>query len=218
MSAPLNFFSHYVSQLDSPPSLPEFKREDNTPKIIGEKKYKLNKSKCKFVSVGISCDFGYMPCVKLSGNKGDQVTFNEADWNKFLTHQGTIMNFLYYNYKTDTVDEGNICIHFDQFSNARVIRISKEDNYIYLAYETVCCLIEILPLVKYSIEMIKNLQFENYFKILRRGLQSQSGDIIENALNILKPEDNPKSENICMILELIYTYPDVFESACSTTV
>lgn len=216
MSAAFNF-SHYVPKQYTPSTIFDTKFEDNIPKdvVIGEQRYALNKSECKFVSVGLSCDFGYVPCVKLSGHNNIQVVFDENDWKKFLSHQGTITNYLYYNEITHVIHEDNFSIDFVELSIGRLIKISKGNNYIYMAYETICGLWEILPLVKYRIETIKNQQFTNYFKILQRGLQNQTGDIFENALNILKPEDNPNSQNICMILELIYIYPDIFEKQCS---
>lgn len=214
MSAAFSF-SHYVPKQYTPSTIFDTKVEDNIQKnvVIGEQRYKLNKSECKFVSVGLSCDFGYVPCVKLSAHNNIQVVFDENDWKKFLSHQGTITNYLYYNEKPDVVEEHNFSIHFVELSFGRLIKIDQGNNYIYMAYETICGLWEILPLVKYRIEMIENQQFSKYFKTLRSGLQSQSGNIFENALNILKPEDNPNSENICMILELIYTYPDIFEKS-----
>lgn len=216
MSAAFNF-SHYVPKQYTPSTIFDTKFEDNIPKdvVIGEQRYALNKSECKFVSVGLSYGSAYVPCIKLSGHNNIQVVFDENDWKKFLSHQGTITNYLYYNEITHVIHEDNFSIDFVELSIGRLIKISKGNNYIYMAYETICGLWEILPLVKYRIETIKNQQFTNYFKILQRGLQNQTGDIFENALNILKPEDNPNSQNICMILELIYIYPDIFEKQCS---
>lgn len=215
MSAAFSF-SHYVPKQYTPSTIFDTKFEDNIPKdvVIGEQRYALNKSECKFVSVGLSYGSAYVPCIKLSGHNNIQVVFDENDWKKFLSHQGTITNYLYYNEIPHVIHEDNFSIDFVEF-DCRLIKISKGNNYIFFGYETVCGLWKILPLVKYRIETIKNQQFTNYFKILQRGLQNQTGDIFENALNILKPEDNPNSQNICMILELIHIYPDIFEKQCS---
>lgn len=187
----------------------------NDTVIIGERKYNLNKSKSKFVSVGLAYNFGFTPSIQLSGNKNNQIVFDESEWNHLLSYQGIITSYLYSNDKTEAINAGKFSLQFEQFSNIRVIKILKDNRYIYLGYETVCKLWELLPLVKYRIEMLKRQQFANYFKILQKGLQNQVGNVFVNALNILRPQENPNSENVSIVMELIHMYPEVFEDECN---
>lgn len=216
MSLQNNLFNlpHYKFDCDNIIPISEENSYKSESIILGERRFNLNKSKCKFVSVGLAYDLGYEPCIKLSGNKSNQVVFNENEWNNFLTYQAIIMNYLYSNDKTETINAGTFSIQFEQFSNIRVVKILKDNCYIFLGYETVCNLWELLPLVKYTVNTLKNQQFANYFGILQKGLQKQNGNVIMNALNILRPQENPNSSNISMVMEFIHIYPEIFQQEC----
>lgn len=214
-----------MTQCSSIFSLPELKSDlsENLPQacqnksdlvVIGERKYQLNKSKSKFVSTGLSYDYWYAPCIKLTGNRLDTIIFEESEWNDFLRYQGIITNYLYTNDKAEQIDAENFTIQFEKISYSRVIKIVKNNSYIYLGYESICKLWEALPLIKYRIEMLKRQQFASYFKIVQNGLQRQSGDVFENAMNLLKPLENCNNDNVCMLMELIYIYPEIFEVEC----
>lgn len=68
--------------------------ESNGDILIGEWTYNLNKSKSKYMSVNLSRDFEKVPCVKISGNKIDEIILTEDDWRKFLKYQGIITDIL----------------------------------------------------------------------------------------------------------------------------
>lgn len=182
--------------------------------VIGERSYSLNKSKTKHVSVGLAHMYEYAPCIKLMGNKCDGIFFNQEEWKDFLSNQGIITNYLYSNDRTDPIVTNNFTISFEQISSARVIKIRKGDSYVFLGYESVCKLWELLPLLKFRIELLKQQQFVNYFNALRKGLQSQSENIFVNASNILHANEACPTENVCLALELMSVYPDEFENDC----
>lgn len=102
----------------------------------------------------------------------------------------------------ETSNANGFTIEFHQFSANRVTSTLKEFFTVYLGFETVYKLWE-LPIIKYRIGMLKK-QFVNFFKILKKVLKNQEGDVFSYALNILCSDENLKSENICMVLELLY--------------
>lgn len=181
---------------------------------LGERRFYLNNSKCKFVAVSLCYDFGLIPCVQISGNKNDHVVFNEVEWKDFLSYQGLITNYLYTDECPDPVDAGKFSLDFKQLPFAKVVKISKDNSYVYLAYDTICTLWDLLPLIKYRIDILKRQQFGNYFKILSAGLRNMSGDVVTNTLKLLQPEENPNSENISMIMEFLYLYTELFKEEC----
>lgn len=199
---------------DLPPTL----QNKNDLVVLGERIYKLNKSKCKFISTGLSYDMCYTPCVKMSGNKNDVIVFDENEWAQFITNESIITNYLYSNDKVEPIRAGSFSIYFEQISASRVIKIWKNNSHVYLGFESICKLWELLPLVKYRVDMIKRLQFANYFKIVQKGLQRQGGNVFENVKNLLPPSENSNSENFGMLMELMYIYPDVFETECCSKV
>lgn len=186
--------------------------------VIGERAFPLNKSRCKYVSVGMTPEYNYDPCIRIMGNKGDLIMFSEYDWMDFLTYQGVITNYLYTNDAADPIQFGNFKISFEQISSSRIIKIWKNEAYVYLGYETVCKLWELLPLIKYRIEMLKKLQFVNYFNLFKKSVQYQCGNIFVNASRILDSGENCPTENVCLVLEFMNLYPDAFEDEFSCRV
>lgn len=185
--------------------------------VIGEKRYHLNKSRSKFVSVGLCRNFGYEPCIKLMGNKNDVLVFTEEEWRDLLKYQGVITNYLYANAATEPLNTEYCSIFFEQISSTRVIKIWKNNSSIYLGYETICNLWEILPIINYRIDMLKIQQFKTYFKVFQKGMQSQSGNIFHNATTVLKCSETCPTENVCLLQELVYLYPAIFEEDCLFT-
>lgn len=183
--------------------------------ILNESKFPLNKSKSKHVSVGLSSSFDYKPSIQLLGNKNDYIVFNDYEWNVFLSYQGIITNYFYSNNKIDVIDAGQFSIFFETYSGVKVVKLVKNKVAVYLGYESICKLWELLPLVKYIADKRRRQQFATYFNVLKCGLRSQAGDKLVNALKTIQPLDNPNSENISTVLELIYLHPNIFERECS---
>lgn len=180
--------------------------------VIGERCYTLNKSKTKFVSVCLSRDFGYEPCVTISGNKGNLIVFNEEEWKKLLDYQGIIMNYLCTNDIADPIRTTDFSVNFEQFSSKRVVKIWKNYSYMYLGFESITKLWDLLKIVQFRLEILKRQKFASYYEVLRQGLQNRNGNIFDSAAEILY--DTYPTENICLALELLHNYPDIFEADC----
>lgn len=189
-----------------------FKKSDSV--VLSGRRFYLNKSKYKYVIVGLACDNNYKPCIKISGSKGGEIIFDESEWNHFLSYQGIITNYLYSNDKIDMIDDGRLSLEFIQLPYAKIVKVTKDNSNICLTYESICTLWNILPLITYRINILKNQQFDNYFKILHRSLQNGDGDgdIVINALNLIQPQENTNSENVSTVMELIYMFPEIFKS------
>lgn len=182
--------------------------------MLGERKYPLNKSRSKFVVVGLTYEHGFVPGIKLTGIKNDTISFNENEWNHFLNYQGVISNYFYSNERYDAIHTDNFSIYFDEISSTKVIQIWKNNIYIYMGCETISKLWEFLPLVKHTVTLLRKQQFGNYFKVLQNELQNQLGDLYSNACNVLHSNDNFTSENIVIAIELLHVYPEIFEERC----
>lgn len=133
-------------------NLPEYKldlsdylfspmKKRNEVVMIGEQKYSINKSKNKYVSIGILHDYNFAPCITIMSIKNDAIFFSEYEWKEFLTY-------------------------FKQISSVRVLKISKDDSFVFLGYESVYKLWKLL-LLKFRTEMMKQQQFITSFKVLQ---------------------------------------------------
>lgn len=183
--------------------------------VIGERRFSLNNSKSKYVSVGLARDYEYEPCIILKGNKNDVIIFSEEEWNGFLEYQGIITNYIYSNNSTDPIHSKECSIFFEQISSARVIRIWKNNSYVYLGYESICKLWELLTVIKFRTDMLKKQEFLPYFRVLQKSLQNQAGNLFVYASRILYTNERAPTENVCLALEFMHTYPTAFEEDCS---
>lgn len=176
---------------------------------LNEKQFFLNKSKSKFVGVGISYNFGYKPYIKLSGLKSDSVFFTETEWLQFLEYQGIITNYFYTMDIQNPIKHGNITLSFEKVNTSFFIKVQKDLNYVSLAFDTVCTLWNTLPLIKYRIDIIKRQQFSEYINNLKLRLRNKT-NLHREVMEIIRPEENLNSENISTVLEFITYYPDLF--------
>lgn len=183
--------------------------------VLGERCYPLNKSKTKFVSVGLVSQCGYKPGVILSGCKGESLVFDDEEWKDFLSYQGVITNYLYSYEKTETVNSWTFSIHFEQISHIRVVKIEKENSQIYLGYETICKLWEVLPLVKYNQNLLNKQDFSTYFKFLRYGLQHREDNLFQAVQDMMSVTEPCPTENPLLVLEFLNIHPEEFEKECA---
>ena len=182
--------------------------------VLGERKFPLNNSESKFASVGLCYNWNFAPYIQLSGKKDDQVVFNESEWKHFLTYRGMITNYLCSNEAADSVDAGDFMLEFKQIQSRKVLKVLKDNSSIYLAYETICTLWELLPLIRYRVDILQRQQFGNYFRILQKGLQGITDPAV-SVYNLLQPDENPNSENTSMVLEFLHIHPKIFKQELS---
>lgn len=181
--------------------------------VLNEKKYDLNPSSSKYVSVGI--DENFDPCVKIGGlKKAYSVLFSELEWKNLLKQQGVITNGLYPNSSDNPVITETFIIKFENINDKRIINIGKGSEMIYLGYESVYKLWELVPLINYRIDMLKRLDFQGYFSVIRGSAHKFTGDVPQNVMNFVQYEINPNSENVSIILEMCINYPNMVENKC----
>lgn len=142
------------------------------------------------------------------------IIFNEMEWNTFLNYEGIMTNYLYSTDSYEAIQCENFSIYFEYISSVRIVKICKDSSYIYMGYETVSKLFELVSLVKHFIEMLKKQHFLNYLIILQKGLQYQNGNLFQNAINLLYSGDTCPSENSALAIELMEIHPDIFEEEC----
>lgn len=76
-----------------------------------------------------------------------QRVFNESEFEAFLRYQGVITNYLYCNSElANPIDCGNCVLEFQQLPVCKVVKILKDNSFVFLAYDSVCNLWNVLPL------------------------------------------------------------------------
>lgn len=190
------------------------------PIIVNEKKYYLNNSKSKHITVGLSYDFGFQPCVTLGGNRIiNPIILSEADWKELELYQSMLTTYFYCCEKPKLVTLTSVSIDFGTLSNNNkfIKIIDKQGNYICLGLETFTQLRCILPLIDFRLNSLRKLNFQNYFNSKLAMINDKTGDICQKILCSMNPAAEGDSENDVTIMELLYLYPGLpdFINHCS---
>lgn len=179
--------------------------------LINETTYFINKSKSKWISVGLSLERKYEAVIKLGGYKNNQhIIFNEDQWISFLNNQGIMLSFVHSDKNGWQPMSGNgYQIHFVFIGDAKIIKITQDGgNELFLAGDTINELSNLVNLIKYRYDMLKSIEFSKYYDSLLGGLSLTNGDVIKNVYDIISPFKNLNNENICCVLELLNFYSD----------
>lgn len=161
-------------------------KQSQYPVLLNCSSYPLNKSKSKFVAVGLSSYTGFAPMVQLYGHKADWVTFDEAEWKDLLENQGVITNSMCSREDSHHVLHiGTKIFVFHDIGSTRVVTIRSINSEICLAFESVCELWDMVRLVENRIYMLKGQNFSEFYINLIKGVAHLPGDHITNILNVL---------------------------------
>ncbi|VEN48009.1 unnamed protein product [Callosobruchus maculatus] len=187
----------------------------NAVVVLGERRYPLNKSKSKHVTIGVYPAYNYSPGIKLMGVKGDNIVFTESEWKEFLDYQNVISHNMYATDASAPILTSCCSINVTHISGTPVLKLTKDGSVIYLGYESLASLWNLLPVVNHTVELFKLQKFGNYFRVLQNGLQTQGGDLITNAANLLHSAESFPTENTTMAMEFLYVYENTFKEECN---
>lgn len=180
------------------------------PVLLNSTSYALNNSRGKFVSIGLAAQRPFTPQILLHGCKGDWIIFDEAQWAELLEEQGVITNLLYA--KDDPPQSiliGTTTAFFHNIGDQRVVTL-RGATELCLAYDTICELWQLLPLITKRIYLLKMLRFSEFYATLIRGIVTCPNDYrtsIDQILNNL-----PDSEAAVCVFELVRFAPKLVEA------
>lgn len=178
------------------------------PIVVNERKFHLNKSKSKHVSVGLAYDSGFQPCITLTGNKTRPIVFSENEWRDFLQYQGLITNYFYCRETFAPLIASSFTLSFENHNDVKYMKLEdKHNDYICFGIESIAQLWVLLPLIDYRLDILKKQDFQNYFTSKLSLAHSKNGDICQQVLNVIAPTNNPGSENVSTMMELVYQHP-----------
>lgn len=190
--------------------------------MINEKNYPLNKSKSKWLSIGLAARYNYEPAVKLYGYKGQTVILSEIAWMKLCEYQGIIMNYFYTNSFWDPIITPYWSVNFEIIHGKKVVRISgyKGNEEIYFALDTLCNIGEMMDIVKYRMKVLKSQNFQHFYSGMLMRVSRMDGEMVTNLINEVTNEQNSyykKSyennpmfhENLASTLEMLHYHKDV---------
>lgn len=175
------------------------------PTLINQRTYPLNKSRTKFVTVGL-CGYGnFAPVVQVNGLKNDWVVFDEVEWKSLLENQCGITN--YFSQKDLQLAPINLNsfkrIAFQAIGSTKVIAIEDLNGFeTYLGLESLAELWELIPIIEYQIVLLKSFEFSKFYSSIVKGVAAIPGDVKLNILDIIS-NLNITSDNVLCMLEML---------------
>lgn len=177
--------------------------------------YFLNKSRNKFVCVGFDPNINFSPVVKMAGMKNQSVCFDENEWKELIQNQGIITNYFYdlavqqwkpikLNFKT---------IHFLAIDGKKIIKIEDNDGEVFLGWESISELWNLLSIILYRIDILKAQEFNVFYNAVLDGVSKAQGDVINNITDLVNAMKDTKSENVNCFMELLNFQPERLKSA-----
>lgn len=180
------------------------------PVLLNITTYALNKSRSKYVSIGLTAQRPFTPHILLHGCKGDWIIFDEVQWNLLLEEQGVITNLLYTKEQLpQSILIGTMSAVFHQVGDLRVVTL-KGATEVCLAYDTICELWQLLPLIEKRIKLLQKLRFPEFYATLIRAVAGLPDDYRTNIDRVINNLQD--SEAAACVAELVRFAPQLVEA------
>lgn len=178
--------------------------------LLNQSIYFLNKSKTKYICIGLSPHINFYPIVKVCGVKNQCVLFDENEWDMLLENQGILLNYFH---TTDTqwtpMKLGSKVISFQTVEYRKILKIvDAGESEVYLGWESLTELWDLIPLIKYRLNVLGSQGFNEFYSNVINGIVDMPGDFKTNITNILHPLKDTKSENVCCMMEILQFAPE----------
>lgn len=180
-------------------------------KLLNDKIYFLNKSRTKYVVVGLSPSV-FQPVIKICSLKSSaSVQFTEDEWLAFWNNEGIFANYLtYQNTSLEVVWEKEKCYSLQKINNAVVLKIADVScaAEIYIGKESFWN----FQHVRYSVNiLLEEFKMSNVAKSLEEFQQilKNEGNCQGRAITVLEQRRKTLSFlAYCAIMEYILFHPD----------
>lgn len=180
--------------------------------LIGETTYSLNRSRTKFVCVGLGPDGLLLPVVKISGTLNNQcVVFDKKEWNDLLENEANIMNYFQNNYQDvqwAPVKIGEKTLSFLAIGGRKVIKLETGVSEVWLGWESVMQLWNMVEIINYQLEILAHAAFAEFYKNIIDAVAEMIGDVKVNIMNIIAPLKDTKAENVLYMMEMVQLVPN----------
>lgn len=171
--------------------------------------YDLNKSRSKFVRVGLSPQLNFTPVIVISGPRSPDIVLNVCDWTLLQQNQGLLFNY-FFNTSGDvsSIIVGHITVYFEKCGDIRVVRLEDHTKlFTVLGLESLEGLFKLDPIITQRLNILSERHFGEFYKELIEGIRDLSGDAITNVCTVLRSLQSD-NDNSCCMLELLHLLPE----------
>ncbi|KAK9876867.1 hypothetical protein WA026_017368 [Henosepilachna vigintioctopunctata] len=187
------------------------------PYMLCSKVFFINKSKTKYVSVGLSHQFKAVVRISGSSLKGHHIDFTTEDFRELLKSEEFLLRNLSKVSSQEFKKINNVTLFFITINNKCILGVRNERSQIYIGRETLCELLSLQELINDYIEFLEYHGFEDFYAMITRTVTKLNGDVLANIKNLLE-QSYKHLFNTAIFKELIKADPytvvnDVMEIA-----
>lgn len=185
--------------------------------LLAEKVYFLNKSRSKFVAIGVSPTKGFHVVIKLCSTKNNHcVQFTEFEWMNFWQKEGMIANcFAFQNVYDDVLWELEKSYKFDRINHNVVLKVTDVpyNSEVYLGKVSFWRLQEVKELIYMFVEELKIVDFSKAYEEFKSSLKTRG--CVKMTGEAFKVLDELKARlpflAYLSLREYVLFYPDLVE-------
>ncbi|KAF5274889.1 hypothetical protein FQA39_LY07071 [Lamprigera yunnana] len=187
----------------------DLKTGDCETMLFNQKIYYLNKSKSKWISVGLYYSFEFASVVKIFGRSKQYVIFKEEGWIQFHEQRENINKY----FQTfDTMWKprqiGSKTLTFEMIEEMKILKIEDmSGNEVYLGWESVSEVWSLESVLRYRLSYFSGSNFIYFYEDVIRAVAEMSGDVKINIYNIIN-RLSEKSDDLCCMLEVLLFMPE----------
>lgn len=171
--------------------------------VLSQHVYYLNKSRTKWVVVGLAPDLHFEPILAIAGAKKQNIVMKANQWKHFLGHQNHLTDmFMENNGDTYTFKIGDVSVNFERVERHRkVLKLSRGGGEeIFLAYETLKELWKLAEILTERLEILREKNYGKYYDELVNYIVNLEGDIMDRCMKFFNGVIN---ENAIITKELM---------------
>ncbi|KAF5304665.1 hypothetical protein FQA39_LY09442 [Lamprigera yunnana] len=187
----------------------DLKTGDCETMLLNQTIYYLNKSKSKWISVGLYYPFEFASVVKIFGRSKQYVIFKEEEWIQFHEQRENINKY----FQTfDTMWKprqiGSKTLTFEMIEEKKILKIEDmSGNEVYLGWESVSEVWSLESVLRYRLSYSSGSNFKYFYEDVIRAVAEMSGDVKINIYNIINRLFE-KSDDVCCMLEVLLFMPE----------
>ncbi|KAF5289591.1 hypothetical protein FQA39_LY15038 [Lamprigera yunnana] len=187
----------------------DLKTGDCETMLLNQTIYYLNKSKSKWISVGLYYPFEFASVVKIFGRSKQYVIFKEEEWIQFHEQRENINKY----FQTfDTMWKprqiGSKTLTFEMIEEKKILKIEDmSGNEVYLGWESVSEVWSLESVLRYRLSYSSGSNFKYFYEDVIMAVAEMSGDVKINIYNIIN-RLSEKSDDVCCMLEVLLFMPE----------
>lgn len=149
--------------------------------VLSQQVYYLNKSRTKWVVVGLAPDLHFEPILTIAGAKKQNIAMKANQWKHFLGYQNYLTEMFMGNKgDTYTLKIGDVSVNFERVEkHKKVLKMSRGGEEIFLAYETLKELWKLAEILTDRLEILREKNYCKYYDDMINCIVNLEGDITD---------------------------------------